>query len=284
MRQVASRALLLATLVACISEAAPPRPSVAESRATEVVDDGGTEIFREAGVDGAFVLLDERRALRTIVNPARAAEGYLPASTFKIPNTLIGLETGVVPNERFSLEWDRVPRAVPEWNRDQDLASAIRVSAVWFFQEIARRVGADRMQYWVNRFEYGNRSIAGGIDHFWLDGALRITPRQQVEFLRRLHERELPVTKPHAEILERLIVLEERPDAVLRGKTGLTVEDDRAVGWLVGFLERGMDRWVYATLLLAPKEEMQKLMPLRKALTKRLLAHARVLPASMATD
>lgn len=271
-----------AALFACnTQDRAPARAPRYEAFAEEIVDHEAEATFREHDLEGAFVLLDERRAVRRIVNPALAQTRFSPASTFKIPNTLIGLESGVIADERFALTWDGKHHDYEAWNRDHDLASAMKHSVVWFYQEVARRIGDARMREWVDKLEYGNRDIGGGIDRFWLDGALRISPREQVEFLRRLHERALPVKDANADLVLRLIVLEDTPDYVWRGKTGLTISGDRAIGWLVGFVERGgLDRYVFATLALSPKERAAELMPLRKQISKKLLVRAGALPAT----
>lgn len=258
---------------------AAPAPAPAPAPAQTEEDPGGQELFRENGVDGAFVLLDEQRGALSIVNPEIASKGYVPASTFKIPNTLIGLTTGVIPDEHFSLPWDGKKRDVDAWNRDHDLASAMKFSVVWFYQEVARRIGATRMQHHVDAFAYGNRQVSSPIDRFWLDGALRITPLEQVDFLRRLKAGALPVRPEHVALVLRLITLEENKDLVLRGKTGLQIQGDRLVGWLVGFVDRGGASYVYATLVLAPASEARRIIPLRLELTKQLLARRGVLPA-----
>lgn len=273
--------LVAISLAACrlfSSASAPPSPPRAERAAEETVDEGALESFRERGVDGAFVLLDVNRATRTIVNPVLARTGFLPASTFKIPNTLIGLQANVIDSERFALRWDGQTRSVAAWNRDHDLTTAMKYSVVWYYQEVARRIGAERMKAGVERFQYGNRDISGPIDEFWLSGNLRITPREQVEFLRRLRAEELPVTSDHAALLWRLITLEERDGIKLLGKTGLTVQDERAVGWLVGLVERNLDRYVFALLVLAPKERLDELIPMRRPLATALLSRYLALP------
>lgn len=243
----------------------PPMPRT-------VPDPEAAALIRAEDVDGAFVLLDPVRNLLHVSDPIRAEAGYLPASTFKIPNTLIGLETGVIPDERFALRWDGQSRSIDAWNRDHDLASALRFSVVWFYQEVARRIGGARMQRWVAALGYGNRDIGGGLDSFWLDGALRISPREQVSFLHRLARGDLPVQPEHAALVLRLIELERQGDAVLRGKTGMGWQDDQSVGWLVGLVEKGGTTYPYAMLVLAPREHAKRLMSLRHALTRRLLA------------
>jgi len=181
--------------------------------------------FREAGVEGSFVLLDGQSGEVRRHAPARAAQGFLPASTYKIPNTLVALEEGVAKGKDFRLAWDsaRAPRQPwwpASWARDHSLESALKHSAVWYYQEVARRVGPSRMQHWVDRFGYGNRDISGGIDQFWLRGGLRISADQQVDFLRRFHAGQLGVSARTTRLAKEMLVLEETPDYRLSGKSG----------------------------------------------------------------
>lgn len=284
-RRTAARLVLFGALTVatgCVALGRTPPPHRGESWAQERTDEGARALFAEAGVDGAFVLLDERRAVRTIVNREEAATRHVPASTFKIASTLIGLETGVIAGEHFSLPWDGREHAIAAWNGNHDLRSAIRHSVVWFYQEVARRVGAARMRHWLNAFDYGDKNMGGAVDTFWLDDTLHISPREQVEFLRRLHARELPVKDEHAALTVKLLVSEEWPTpdgpASIRAKTGWSTEGDRAVLWLVGFVERGMDRYTFATLLLCPKAAADEKAALRWSLSKRLLVRAGALP------
>ena len=151
--------------------------------------------FRERGVVGTFVLRDVQDDSVLVHNPSRAEEAFSPASTFKIPNSLISLEVGAVEDENETLKWDGVKRPIEAWNKDHNMRSAITASTVWFYQEMARRVGEKRMKEWIERIGYGNRDISGGIDQFWLSGKLRITAHQQIEFLRRLQANDLPFSE-----------------------------------------------------------------------------------------
>jgi beta-lactamase class D len=150
----------------------------------------------------------------------------------------------------------------------------MRYSVVWFYQEIARRVGPDRMRRLVAAFAYGNRDTGSrkAIDRFWLDGPIAISPREQVDFLERMRTGKLPVKPAHVALVRRLITLEERPGFILQGKTGLGFEGDRVVGWLVGYVQKECREYVYATLVLAPRGDAQRVMPLRRELTEKLLA------------
>lgn len=257
--------------------AATPGASAPGATPTEI-DEDGAALLRAEGVDGAFVLFDAARGVTRVVNPDRAAARYVPASTFKIPNTIIGLETGVIPDERFTLRWDGVQRRVPDWNRDHDLASAMKHSVVWFYQEVARRIGAERMQAHLDALGYGNRDISGGIDQFWLTGGLRISPHEQIDFLRRLHAGALPCSARSLDIVKRILVLEQTPAYTLRGKTGMEMDERSSTGWLVGYVERGADTYFFATVLLGAGSDGERIMPLRRSLTRALLKRHGALP------
>ncbi len=179
----------------------------------------------------------------------------LPASTFKIPNSVIALETGVVADpDKDIFKWDGVTRGIKEWNRDHTLRTAIAASAVPVYQEIARRVGAERMQKFVDAFEYGNRNIGGGIDRFWLTGDLRISPMQQIAFIDKLRRGALPVSRRAQELTRDIVPVTKVGDSVIHAKTGLIGVDDRtaadgvkaSIGWLVGWAQKGSPQTVFA--------------------------------------
>src|SRR6201987_2110323 len=152
--------------------------------------------LKEEGTLGTFVAYKVDDYLMIASDTERSGEGRLPASTFKIANSLIALETGVVQDpDKDVFKWDGVKRPIEAWNRDHTMRSAIAVSAVPVYQEIARRIGQERMQKYVDLLEYGNRDIGGGVDQFWLAGDMRIDPMQQIDFLDRLRRRVLSVSK-----------------------------------------------------------------------------------------
>jgi len=232
--------------------------------------------FRARGVEGAFALLETASGKLTVVNRRLARRRFFPCSTFKIANTLVGLETGVIPDEHFSQRWDGVDRGRPEWNRDQDLASAMKFSVVWFYQEVARRIGRERMSRWVAKLGYGNRDISGAIDGFWLLGPLAISPLEQVDFMRRLRAGELPVTAAHAALVLRLIELERGDGWVFHGKTGQCRQDRHSIGWLVGSVDRGGAVWTYALFVRGTSADA--IATMRRPLAEELLRRHGVLP------
>ena len=205
--------------------------------------------FFDLGTTGTFVAYKVDDYLIIASDKVRSGEGRLPASTFKIPNSIIALETGVVEDpDKDVFKWDGVTRSIEPWNKDHTLRSAIAVSAVPVYQEIARRIGAERMQKYVDLFDYGNRDIGGGIDQFWLTGNLRIDPVQQIDFVDRLRRGVLPVSKRSQELTRDILTVTKVGDATIRAKSGLlgAEQGKPSLGWMVGWVEKGSSATVFA--------------------------------------
>jgi beta-lactamase class D len=229
------------------------------------------------GVEGTFVFLDPQTGHTVCHNPERARTRFLPASTYKIPHTLIALETGVASGPDFPLAWDRTvaphqPWWPAVWTRDHTLRTALPNSVVWYYQELARRIGSARMQVYVDQFEYGNREVSGGIDRFWLTGGLRISPEEQVAFLRRFYFGELGVSERTTRIAKDLLVLEDTPTYRLSGKTGWAGLGDSSapqIGWLVGYVERDGRVHFFATNIhMKTREDAAARLSITKAILR----------------
>jgi beta-lactamase class D len=219
---------------------APPRGEIRSDLA---------KLFADAGTSGTFVGYKVEDYLVISSDSDRSGEAKLPASTFKIPNSLIALETGVVGDpDKDIFKWDGVTRSIEAWNKDHTLRSAIAASAVPVYQEIARRIGEERMQKYVDLLDYGNRNIGGGIDQFWLTGDLRIDPVQQVDFVDRLRRGVLPVSKRAQDLVRDILPVTKVGDAVIRAKSGLLGAEigKPSLGWLVGWAEKGSANTVFA--------------------------------------
>lgn len=208
----------------------PPEPIRLEAVEAMLADEGyqGSFVLRRDAAEGHEMAIAGRELAQT---------PHSPCSTFKIPNSLIGLETGVVSDGSFFLPWDGEERSITSWNRDHDLESALANSVVWYYQEIARRIGIEQMNQWVTSFDYGNAEIGAEVDTFWLSGPLQITPVQQVEFLARLTSGELPVSDRSLNILREIMPRRTEGDAVIAAKTGTCLDETRSHGWLVGWVE-----------------------------------------------
>jgi beta-lactamase class D len=192
--------------------------------------------FDAAGVTGTFVMLDERADRFTIVYPGRALRRYAPASTFKIANSLIALETGAVADV---LPYAGKKQPFPAWEKDMSMREAIRVSNVPVYQEVARRIGIERMREMLARLDYGNADPGDAVDRFWLDGPLEINAIEQTRFVAALATNALPLSDRSQEQVREILLLEEIGDAKLYGKTGWLFRDDEVdIGWFVGWVER----------------------------------------------
>lgn len=217
-------------------------------------------------VEGSILIYDLQEGAFSGYNAERFKTAFIPASTYKIFNSLVALETGVIADENEVIPWDGKDRDYKAWNQDHTLRSAITYSAVWFYQELARRIGEERMQHYVDEAGYGNQDISGGLDTFWLDGALRITSAQQIDILRRLYHDALPFSQRAMDIVKDILVKEETGAYVLRAKTGWSGQ----TGWFVGYLEQNDDVYFFATTIAIMKDEDNSA---REAVTREVLQH-----------
>lgn len=192
--------------------------------------------------DGSAVILDLNSSQRTIFG-TRADERLSPCSTFKILNSMIALDTGAIKDENESVKWDGVVREYPVWNHDHSMRTAIAVSAVWFYQEMARHIGAKQMLEYVRKVHYGNEDTSRTLTDFWLGkGSLKISPNEQVDFLSRLVRNDLPFSSRAMNIAKDIITLKKHGDYQLAGKTGSCAN----VGWFIGFMKQDNKTTLFA--------------------------------------
>lgn len=204
---------------------------------------------------GTFVMYDETKDQYIVVNEVQSVKPLSPCSTFKIYNSLAGLETGVLDQEDvYTLyKWNGIHYDFPYWNHDQTLASATRDSVVWYFQELASRIGADRMQGFLDKIGYGNGDISGGLTTFWLGSSLQISAREQVALLYKLYSGKLPVSAENAEIVKRNITLADNGGVRFMGKTGSGFREGKwTLGWFVGCVEKNGHRYFFAVNIEGP--------------------------------
>jgi Beta-lactamase class D len=207
-----------------------------------------------AGYQGTFVMYDEAADQYFVFNEPQSAYRLSPCSTFKIYNSLIGLETGVLDREDVYtlIKWNGTNYPFPYWNHDQTLASATRDSVVWYFQELATRIGRERMQQYLDKLGYGNRDISGGLTTFWLRSSLQISALEQVDLLHRLYSGELPVSRDNVEVVKRNITLADNGAGRFMGKTGSGFQNGKwNLGWFVGCVEKQGNRYFFAANIQA---------------------------------
>ncbi len=206
------------------------------------IDDSLKKYFEEEKVTGCFSMFDNGQGNFTIYNLTRYRDtAYLPASTFKIVNSLIGIQTGKVKDSSAIIPWDGVIRSIPAWNADLSMAQAFKVSSVPWFQELARRIGKGTMQKWLDTLGYaatGGKAVIGKIDTFWLDNSLKVTADEQLGLVKRLYFDQLPFFARTQQIVKAMMLQEDNSNYKLSYKSGLgTTENKHALGWLVGWIE-----------------------------------------------
>ncbi|MEP6068452.1 MAG: class D beta-lactamase [Paracoccaceae bacterium] len=195
-------------------------------------------VFDQHNVTGTFVLIDPETDRYAVVNETRADRRMYPASTFKIANSLIALETGVVEDVEEIIPYGGRPQPIARWEQDMSMRDAIKVSNVPVYQEIARRIGLDGYAHWLNVLDYGNQQAGKDVETFWLKGPLKITPFEQVDFLALLATQTLALQMEHQLAVRDILRLGRRDQSVLFAKTGWTTAPDPDIGWFVGWVER----------------------------------------------
>ena len=205
------------------------------------------------GSQCTFVLLEGDEQRITAINPERAAKRLPPFSTFKIPNSIIALDSGVLTDVTQPLVWDRKKHPKESWWRknwteeQHDLVSAFKYSAVPLYQNLALHIGEQRMQQYVTGFNYGNMDISSGLDEFWLGGSLAISANEQVRFLQQYQLQRLPLRDDTQAKMKRVMLVDEGKDYKLYAKTGAgSLGKDQRLGWYVGIVERGGSSYFFA--------------------------------------
>ena len=236
-----------------------------------IVDNSLKKIFDDNKVAGTFGLFDNGKGDFTIYNLVRFKDsGYLPASTFKIVNSLIGIETGRIADEKMVITWDGIKRR-DAWDKDLAMAEAFKVSAVPYYQEVARRIGKDTMQHWLDSLAYGTKKIRTRIDTFWLDNSLKITPDEELGVVKRLYFNQLPFFNNYQQMVKNAMLFEDKPTHALHYKTGLAQkEDGTPITWVVGWIEENRHPYFFV-LNMETKDKSVNLMEARMTVLRNIL-------------
>ncbi len=226
------------------------------------------ELFARKGVEGTMVLSSLKSGRIVVHNDERASRRFPAASTFKILNTLIALEEKVAAGKDHLVGWDGRRYDLPDWNRDQTLERAFRSSCVWYYQELARLIGAEKYRSYLGQSGYGKLQEPFDATTFWLDGSLEISATEQADFLRKLYLRKFPFRGSSYETLREIMVAERTLDFTMYGKTGWAASAKPQVGWYVGYIETEDEVWFFA-LNMDVRSEAD--LPLRKQLVREAL-------------
>lgn len=203
-------------------------------------------VFNNFNVKGSFLIYDLNNDDYILIDSARCLQQFIPASTFKIFNSLVGFETGLISDSNFIFKWDGNKRNIESWNHDLKLRLAFQYSCVPCYQSLAKKIGQKRMQYYVDKENYGNRNIGGGIDQFWLTGDLRISQFEQIKLLKDLYNDKLSFSKRNMEMVKHIMISERNPEYILHSKTGWGIINGINYGWLVGYIEKQNNVYFFA--------------------------------------
>jgi beta-lactamase class D len=216
------------------------------------IDNSLKKYFDEQKVDGCFTMLDNATGEVIVYNMALDTMRFSPASTFKIVNSLIGLQTGKILDDKMAIKWDGIKRSVDAWNKDMDMKEAFKVSCVPYYQEVARRIGKDTMQKWVDTLGYGNKNITGSIDSFWLNNQLKISPDEQLGLVKKLYFDQLPFRKSVQQMVRDVMLQEDNTAYKLSYKTGWGFDEkNNPQGWVVGWIEENKHVYFFVTFVKA---------------------------------
>lgn len=230
-------------------------------------------ILDSAEVEGCILVYDVQNKTFMTNDSIQTTHGYLPASTFKITNSIIALETGVVESDTSIFEWNGEKRRMQVWEQDLTLHDAFHVSCVPCYQDVARRIGPNRMNAYLDSFNYGSMVVdSSNIDVFWLEGESQITAKQQINFLKRFYDGKLPISNRTHQMMKQLMVIQQSDSITLSGKTGWSIRNGNNVGWFVGYLEKNDNVYFFATNVL-PQESfnMDLFGKIRKEVTEKAL-------------
>lgn len=232
-------------------------------------DDSLKVYFDEYKVEGTFAMFDNSRGQHIIYNLKRDTTPYMPASTFKIVNALVALQTGRMTSENSIIKWDGVVRNNADWNKDLTLAQAFKVSAVPHFQQLARSIGRDTMRAWLDSLSYGNEKMGPYIDSFWLDNSLKISADAQVWLVKMLYFKQLPFRASVQEQVKKMMIKENNTIYQLAYKTGWGKTDNgNELGWIVGWIEENRHVYFFAMNLESPDHNLDMKIVREKILTK----------------
>ncbi|WP_321777897.1 class D beta-lactamase [Sulfurimonas sp.] len=205
-------------------------------------DNDLANIFDKSKLNGTIVISALNDDVKYIYNNQRAVKGYIPASTFKIINTLIALEEEVIKDENEIIKWDGEIRSYSSWNKDQTLQSAISVSCIWCYQKFAKEIGNDKYLTYLKNINYGNHKTGSKVTTFWLDGDIEISAIEQIDFLKKLYKNELPFKQRYIDITKKILTVKKTENYIIKAKTGFSGK----IGWYVGYVETKNGVWFFA--------------------------------------
>jgi len=219
--------------------------------------------FESNDYDFSMLVYDLEQNNYLYYNDSLINKNYTPASTFKIVNTIIGLENGIIDSANYLMKWDGIKRENTKWNADQTLNEAFRNSTLWYFQRLAKQIGQRKMQAGLELLNYGNKTIGDSIDQFWLDGTLKISMQDQVGFLTNIIKRKYKLKANTYDCLFQIMKYNLSYQYVVYCKSGWGQDNGQDVAWLVGMLIKNGKQYAFATLITTNDYKKMDLATLR---------------------
>ncbi|MBU0765885.1 MAG: class D beta-lactamase [Bacteroidetes bacterium] len=214
------------------------------------IRDDFEKYFKNNGYTGSFMLYDLKNNSKVYFDRDRCSKGYPPGETYNIFLSLVALETGVAKDENLIIRWDRKKRKYPVWNQDHTLESALKNSVDWYFEELARRIGLKPLKKYIRKSGYGNKKVGNQVDNFWMDGSIRISQEDQIDFLEDLYANNLPFSDKTQKTVKRILIKETTEEYTFSAKTGMV--DKYGIGWYIGYIERDDNVYFFATNIFGP--------------------------------
>jgi beta-lactamase class D len=210
-------------------------------------------IFKKTNIDGTLIISSLKSNKEYIYNNSRAITRYIPASTFKILNTLIALEEGIIKDEYEIIKWDGKKRFYEPWNKDQTLQSALAISCVWCYQKLAKEIQNKKYLSYLKKLHYGNEKTGLDVSTFWLEGDLKISAVEQIEFLKKFYKNDLPFKQKNIDITKKILTVETINNYTMKAKSGWSGK----IGWYVGYVETEHDIWFFSFNGDITKDQLQ---------------------------
>ncbi len=224
------------------------------------------------GFAGSTTIFDSKHQKWIYTDQQDALIATLPASTFKIPNSLMALEFNALKNKEQLIRWDGKKRFIEAWNHDTNLEDAYKNSTVWFYEEVARRIGKETYRRILNEMKYGNGLITEEYVNFWLEGEFAISPKEQIEFLIKLYHNSLPFSDSTMNTVKEIMISKHSDHQIMRDKTGWATRTGKEIGWHVGYMETSDNVYFFATRLTKKEDgETDQFLKARKEATNLLL-------------
>lgn len=211
------------------------------------------------------LIVDAATGDTVVSSGASCAKRVTPASTFKVAISLMGFDSGVLQSSHRP-SWpfrDGYPDwAGDAWKGDIDPADWMKKSVFWYSQQVVKKLGQTRFESYVASFEYGNQDASAvqvqhpGSNGVWVMSSLQTSPIDQVTFLKKLVNRQLPVSAHAYEMTEEITRQDDLNGWHVYGKTGTgspgkdnKYRADQAYGWYVGWARKGAQAMVFARLI-----------------------------------